>query len=246
MNAKNSKSYKKIEAPVKNFILGVGVTNEKKQTILEYILNFIKKTSKNCYIVTPNPEIIVRANKDFSFKGILNNAEIALCDGVGVSIAGSILKKPFIERFTGVDMVSMLCEKASEKSITVGFLGGREAVAEKTSECLQKKYPGLVVSYTGEEWNNSKAKIDILFVAYGVPKQERWMAENLNKIPVRVMLGVGGTFDYISGKIPRAPYVIQRMGFEWLFRLFLQPWRIRRQLALLEFVFLVFKEKFKA
>lgn len=244
MNAKNNKTYKKNDTLVKNFILGVGVTNDKKETILEFIVNFIKKTQKNCYIVTPNPEIIVRAVKDISFKAILNNAEVALCDGVGVTIAGNMLNKPFKERFTGVDMVDELCKKAAKRSMTVGFLGGRSGVAEKTSECLQKKYPGLVVSFAGEDWNNSKAKVDILFVALGVPKQEKWMVENLNKIPVRVMVGVGGAFDYISGKVLRAPVVIQKIGFEWLFRLIVQPWRIKRQLTLIEFMFLVLKEKF--
>ncbi|MBI2022959.1 WecB/TagA/CpsF family glycosyltransferase, partial [Candidatus Giovannonibacteria bacterium] len=85
--------------------------------------------------------------------------------------------------------------------------------------------------------------IDILFVAFGFPKQEEWMHEHLGKIPVRVMVGVGGAFDYISGRVPRAPAWVQKLGFEWLFRLVVQPWRIKRQLALLRFAFLVLREK---
>lgn len=86
--------------------------------------------------------------------------------------------------------------------------------------------------------------IDILFVAFGFPKQEIWMSENLPKLPVKVMVGVGGAFDYISGKVPRAPLWVQKAGFEWLYRLIRQPWRLKRQLALVEFIYLVLKEKF--
>jgi N-acetylglucosaminyldiphosphoundecaprenol N-acetyl-beta-D-mannosaminyltransferase len=85
--------------------------------------------------------------------------------------------------------------------------------------------------------------IDILFVALGAPKQEFWINKNLDKIPVKVAIGVGGAFDYISGKTPRAPTFIRSVGLEWLFRLVVQPWRIKRQLALIEFIRLVVKEK---
>jgi N-acetylglucosaminyldiphosphoundecaprenol N-acetyl-beta-D-mannosaminyltransferase len=85
--------------------------------------------------------------------------------------------------------------------------------------------------------------IGILFVAFGAPKQEFWINENLDKIPVKVAIGVGGAFDYISGKTPRAPTFIRSIGLEWLFRLVVQPWRIKRQLALIEFIWLVVKEK---
>jgi len=85
--------------------------------------------------------------------------------------------------------------------------------------------------------------IDILFVAFGAPKQEFWISENLDKIPVKIAIGVGGAFDYISGKIPRAPFFVRKLGMEWLFRLLVQPWRIKRQLSLIEFAWLVIKEK---
>ena len=91
--------------------------------------------------------------------------------------------------------------------------------------------------------NETLTEIDILFVAFGVPKQEEWIYENLGKIPVKAAMGVGGAFDYISGTVTRAPYVVRVMGFEWLFRLLKQPWRWKRQMALLEFILLVFKQK---
>ena len=238
----------------KKIILGVGITDAAKQEILEYIIRGLEKDSKKYFIVTPNPEILTLANNDSSYKNILNKAKIALADGVGVIMAGKILGRSFKERTTGVDLLESLCKQVAEKPITVGFLGGKGGVAEKTAECLQKKYPGLKVTFIGREWSDKllklpkllrlPIKVDILFVAFGAPKQERWIYENLEKLPVRVAIGVGGAFDYISGNIPRAPVFIRKIGFEWLFRLIAQPWRIKRQLALLKFAFLVLKEKF--
>lgn len=109
--------------------------------------------------------------------------------------------------------------------------------------------PGHVTHSEPVHSQNTKYQIpdtDILFVAYGFPKQEKFMAENLEKLPVKIMMGVGGAFDYISGRVPRAPKFIREIGLEWLFRLVVQPWRIKRQFALLEFLLLVTKEKLKA
>jgi N-acetylglucosaminyldiphosphoundecaprenol N-acetyl-beta-D-mannosaminyltransferase len=261
----------------KKFILGVGITNATKQEGLEYIIKGLEKSGKKYFIVTPNSEILVFANKAKTYKKILNNAEIALPDGVGVIIAGKIFGIKFKGRITGVELLESLCSEVSEKPITVGFLGGGERIAEKTAECLIKKHPKLKVVFAAEEWEkegfdfqkknqesrirnqesgaiNKKEKIhnslfmlhdsiDVLFVAFGAPKQELWISKNLDKLPVRVAIGVGGAFDYISGKIPRAPRWVQKLGFEWLFRLIIQPWRLKRQLALLEFIFLVLREK---
>jgi len=282
-------SYNNKDMLEKKIILGVGITNATTEEILEYIIRGLERNTKKYYIVTPNPEILVLASRDFKYKNILNRAKIAVNDGIGVTTAGKILNKPLKERLTGVDLLESLCRKAAEKPITVGFLGGRDGVAEKTSECLVKKYPGLKVAFAGEEWpaykfdgrklkmedgnlkiedgrlktkNKEKiyslystikklpstfyhlsSNIDILFVALGAPKQEIWISNSLDKFPVKVLIGVGGAFDYISGKVSRAPLIIRKIGFEWLFRLLVQPWRLKRQLALLEFAFLVFKEK---
>jgi len=261
----------------KKFILGVGVTNGSYKEILEYIIKGLEKKREKYFIVTPNPEILVLAYKAKAYKKILNSAELALPDGIGVTIAGKILRVRLKERITGVDLLESLCREASQKPITVGFLGGRHGVAEETAECLVKKYPGLKVVFTGGRWtdgnfglnsprgmkqnktrNNaerrfsvvqrsvsrsSAAVIDILFVAFGAPKQEIWISQNLDKLPVRVAIGVGGAFDYISGSVPRVPLFIRKIGLEWLFRLIMQPWRIKRQIALLEFMSLVLKEK---
>lgn len=247
---------------VKNSILGVRVTNEKRESILEQIEKSIEQNTKKYYILTPNPEIIVHAVKNPSFKTILNEADIALCDGVGVALAGRILNKPFAQRITGVDFMISLCKLSNEKPITVGFIGGRGRVAQETAERLQHQFPNLKVAFAeaGNPDENTVALVrkktrefstaigqgnflNFLFVAFGFPKQEEWIAKYLNQLPAQYSMAVGGSFDYVSGKTPRTPSFMRALGMEWLFRLILQPWRLKRQLALVEFLFLVIKEK---
>lgn len=290
-----SKSYSNLEELSKKNILGVGVTDDTKENILEYILNSLEEKGKSYYIVTPNPEIIVAANKNKDFKNVLNNAKLALNDGVGVGLAASLMGNPLKERFTGVELVEKLCEESNDWPITVGFLGAGPNVAEKAAKCLKQKYPKLQVVFAQQEWDEVNAqrgfpqfsetltsssqkdavllseirhqkvsekknrpssnfsspqiekaslrsKIDILFVAFGAPKQEFWMHEHLGKIPVKVMVGVGGALDQIVDPSLRSPQAMQAIGLGWLYRLIRQPWRIKRQMALVEFVGMVLRE----
>lgn len=228
-------------------ILGTRITTASEKEILEYIFKVIEDGGKKFYIVTPNPEILMYALKEPSYQMILNDAEIGIPDGIGLLMASKALGKRIIGRITGVDMMEKLCAQASKRTVNIGFLGGRGSVAERTAECLREKYPSLRVVYTNSEWDKGKLNgkhIDILFVAFGFPKQEEWIAENLQSLPVTCAMGVGGTFDYISGKVPRAPKAIRNAGMEWAFRLVRQPWRIKRQLVLPQFVWEVAKEKF--
>ncbi len=228
----------------KSYILGVGITNETEDKILEYLLLSLKGHGQKYYIVTPNPEIVVAAQSNPHYKKILNEAKIALPDGVGVFLGSALMGNPLKERITGVDFMGEVCKRSSEQPLRMGFLGGRGGVAELTAECLKKKYPWIEVVFVGEEWDmKSKVEIDILFVAFGYPKQEEWIYENLEHLPVRVAMGVGGGFDYISGRVVRAPFMIRAIGMEWLFRLIREPWRWRRQMALGKFVWLVVKER---
>lgn len=153
------------------------------------------------------------------------------------------------EHATGIDLMERLIKEGCDWGVTMGFLGGGSGVAKKLKECLARKYPKLKITYCseggvidkeGNEMDVSKYVIpdtDILFVAFGAPKQEKWIAKNLKKYPVKVMIGVGGAFDYLSGKIPRAPWFLRNFGFEWLFRFIRQPWRIKRIWNLVKFVF---------
>lgn len=230
----------------KEKILKVGITTEKKEKILEFITRRLEKKDRKFYIVTPNPEMLVLANKNKDFLTVLNEADIALPDGVGVIMAGKILKQPIASRLTGVDFVADICREVAKRLGTVGFLGGRGKVAEDTAFCLKKMFPNLRVGYAAAEWDKKKLVLpylDFLFVAFGFPKQEFWIKNNLLKLPVTGAMGVGGAFDYFSGRTPRPPLWVRQAGFEWLYRLIRQPWRIKRQIALLKFMWLVARKK---
>lgn len=230
----------------KTFLLGVGFNNLTETEVLEYIVKNLQKQRKKYYIVTPNPELLVIANNDKDYKKVLNGAELALPDGIGIILGSQLLGKPLKQRITGVDFMEMLCKEVSKRPITVSFLGAGPNVAVKTSECLQKRYPGLNIGWVAQEWSEElkNKETDILFVAFGSPKQEIWISEHLNELPIKVAVGVGGAFDFVSGNVRRAPGFMRRLGLEWLFRLVIQPWRIKRQLSLVKFSYLILKEKF--
>jgi N-acetylglucosaminyldiphosphoundecaprenol N-acetyl-beta-D-mannosaminyltransferase len=231
----------------KIYLLGVGFNNLKIKEVLELIIKGLKKSEEKYYVVTPNPEILVIANSDSNYKNVLNRAKLALPDGIGVIIASRLLLTPLKERIHGVDLMDSLCKKVSKQPITVGFIGAGPHVADLAAECLRNKYPGLIINFTETEWNFEKKypETDILFVAFGSPKQEIWIAENLSRLPVKVAIGVGGAFDFVSGKIKRAPVFVRKLGLEWLFRLVKEPRRIKRQLRLVKFMVLICIEKLK-
>lgn len=249
-------------------ILGVSITNETKSKVLEYLLDRIERPKEKTFIITPNPEMLVYASKHLDYQDKLNSADVALPDGIGLSIAARVLGRKLSERITGTDFIEELCKVSREKPLSIGFLGGRGGVAELTAKRLRQKYPWIDITFVAEEWNdkvfrmkylvssidkkkknilNTKYEIpdtDILFVAFGVPKQEEWIYDNLPHLPIKAAIGVGGAFDFLSGKVRRAPVWMRKLGLEWLFRLIIQPWRWKRQLALLTFLRLVLQQKF--
>lgn len=228
-------------------ILGVKVDDITMGQALKTVAKWFKKRRKR-YIVTPNPEIIMKAQKDEELKKILNNADLAIPDGAGLKLTGDIVCNT-----PGVDFMEELIKMVAEKGLTTSFLGGRDKVAEKCAERLLEKYPKLKVVFAGEGGNvetsgdaedqdlKSLPQTDLLFVAFGPPKQEKWIFKNLAKLDVRVVMAVGGAFDFLSGQLPRAPKWLRNLGLEWLFRLIIQPWRIKRQLALLKYLWMVGK-----
>ncbi len=252
-------------------ILGVDIIKASKDEVLEYIFTNLKNQKEKYYIVTPNPEIIMLSQKDPEYKRVINEARLSVVDGVGLGKAIEMLTGNKVERIAGVDLMESICEKASHLPVSIGLLGGEAGIAERTAECLMRKYPGLKIVFVAEEWSErdleswskkqearrkkqentflnhdslfSIPRIDLLFVAFGSPKQEKWISENIQKLPVKVVMGVGGAFDFISRNVPRAPKFIRDAGFEWLYRLIRQPWRWRRQIELTKFIYLVIREK---
>ncbi len=207
---------------------------------LQKVEDFLKDGQQH-YIVTPNPEFLIEAQKDKKFKKILNQADLAMPDGIGLIFASWFLLQPLKQRIAGTDLMERVCQRAASRKWPVFLLGDKEdGLVEKTAGKLIKKYPGLEINSLNKILGCFKEKITesvslvenrpaVLFLALGAPKQEKWIARNLRKMPsVKLAMGVGGAFDFISGQVPRAPKFLRAIGLEWLWRLFCQPWRIKR------------------
>jgi len=211
-------------------ILGVRVDNLGEEEIFERIDGFLRSEKKH-YIVTLNPEFLVWARKDEEFRGILNGADLAVPDGVGLVFASWFLGEPLKKRFAGVDLMEKICQKFAREECQIFLVGGGAGVARKAADNLREKYDGLEIREIDIE-KISEYQIEkpsILFVALGMPKQEKWIAENLRKLPsVKLAVGVGGAFDFISGDIRRAPKFLRATGLEWAWRFGVQPRRVKR------------------
>ena len=206
-----------------------------------------ESSAKLHQICTTNPEFVMQAREDTEFLNVLNEADLCLPDGIGLIYASRWQKRSLPERVPGSELVYRLAEACAQHGWRLFLLGAAEGVAAQAAEILQQKYPALNIVGT---WSGSpspaendqivtkinSSAADILYVAYGAPKQDKWIARNKNTLPtVKVAIGIGGSLDFITGRAVRAPRWVQSIGLEWLHRLILEPWRWRRMLALPKF-----------
>lgn len=210
------------------------------------------------HVVTVNPEFVMAARKDPAFAEVLQRSSLALADGVGITIAGRLLGLPSVQRITGVDLVELLAERsAQDPNCRLFLLGAAPGVAAEADIALRRRFPGaqIVGIHAGDSDPQSFGEIQqrvqgsgatVLLVAFGHPTQDLWIdahRDALRDSGILVAAGIGGAFDYLSGRVPRAPRLVRRLGFEWAYRLIRQPWRWRRQLALPRFVLAVLRER---
>jgi len=209
--------------------------------------------------VSINPENVIIAQHDEKFRYILSQSDIQIVDGVGIALGGSILGIEVGERVTGVDLMEMIVKNVEGEGLHILLLGGKPNVADNLAKCYQKKYSKI--SFKGiegikdikapkiQEENNifsivADYKPQIIFAAFGSPWQEKWFWAHRDKFKGIVCMGVGGGFDFASGKVSRAPRWVRGIGMEWLFRLLKQPWRVKRQMRLFSYILLLLKTKF--
>lgn len=206
-------------------------------------------------IITLNAEIVYSAQKDRGLREIINSAQMVTPDGIGIVWAARSLGCKIKDRVTGIDLVHRLCQLAATKGWKVFFFGAAPGVAELAAQKLTGEYPGLNICgcrdgyfADGDEENIIKEikqqTPDILLVALGAPKQEIFIKKHKNKLGVPVCLGVGGSFDVLSGIKLRAPKVFIKLNLEWFYRLLSEPSRFRRQLALPKFALMIIKQKY--
>lgn len=243
------------EKPLERLVLGVPVTCFRSATdAAAYVVQTVKKRKKT-YCVAINPEKICFTHRDAVLRDIVRKATFHVCDGAGTAIAVRILWGIKIPRVTGIGLFLRMLALAEKEDLSVYLLGARPETADQAYEMLRRKHPKLRCAghrdgYFDEDESASivreinASRADMLFVAMGSPKQECWIAKHRAQLEVPFCMGVGGSFDVLSGRVKRAPGIFRRTGTEWLYRLSKEPSRWRRQTVLWRFAAGVLKQRF--
>lgn len=210
-------------------IFSLPITIGSFEQIFSQIKNRIFQRQKT-FVVTANATIVVKTIEDPEYRKIVQSADLILPDGFGVVLAIKKFHKKSSERITGIDMLIKLCEVAAKDGLKVFLLGGRPEVVERAAKNLEKTYGQIIAGYHHGYFDGEgpvelieSSKADLLFVGMGVPKQEVWIGKNFEKVPAIFAMGVGGSFDVISGYKKRAPKLVQDLKLEWLYRFLQSP-----------------------
>ncbi|MFJ8514696.1 WecB/TagA/CpsF family glycosyltransferase [Lysinibacillus xylanilyticus] len=235
-------------------IMGVPFLHSNQQDFVDLLVNRIEHEEKT-FVITANPEVVMQANENPTVMNYLKKATYICADGIGVVKAAQILGDSLPERVTGYDTMVRLLEVGNTKRFKIFLLGAQNETLEKTVKNINQTYPNVdIVGYHDGffDWNKNDLaneiatlKPDLVFVALGVPRQEKWISENLDQFSKGVFIGVGGSFDVIAGTVKRAPVIWQKLNLEWLYRLLRQPSRFGRMLVLPRFALKVFALKIK-
>lgn len=235
-------------------ILGIRVHKVDMPTTLALIRKFIASGTPHM-IVTADASGIARAQTDQDFKDLVNAADLVTPDGIGVLWGAEKLGTPLIERVSGVEIAEQMCRLSAEDGFSIYFLGAAPGVAELAAQKMSEKYPGMKVAGTHDGYFQPSQDAEIvagvrasgaqaLLVAMGIPRQEKLIRDNMDKLGVSVAMGVGGSFDVFSGKVRRAPKLIQKLKIEWLYRFMQNPkGKLSKILLLRQYRQMVLREK---
>jgi N-acetylglucosaminyldiphosphoundecaprenol N-acetyl-beta-D-mannosaminyltransferase len=219
-------------------ILGVPIDNVTQAEALHRVAALLAAGGAH-QVVTVNPEFVMEAQHNAAFRRVLHAADLATPDGFGLLLAARWYGTPFRGRATGVALVNDLAALAAQQGYRLFLLGAAPGVAEEAAAMLQQRHPGLHIAgcFAGSPRPEHEpflqqliaaARPDILLVAYGHPAQDLWIARNQPVLRIPLAMGVGGVFDYLTGRVPLAPAWMRQLGLEWLYRLLHQPRRWRR------------------
>jgi len=215
-------------------VLGIPIVALRLKEISSVVVKLIETSGKKTFFYV-NAHCLNIAGKDHVYKKILQRGTLVYADGMGPILASRILGRPLLERTSAPDFIEEIFDIAQEKKWSFYLLGGEADVVQKAAKFLQKKFPRLKIAGYSPGFfagNNeiiekiNRAKPDIVLVGIGTPRQEKWIADNINRVNADTFWAVGGLFDFFSGKRKRAPIWVQRLGFEWAFRLAQEPRRL--------------------
>lgn len=233
-------------------ILNIPISNIRKEKFLHKIEEHFKDSTGNLFIVTANPEIIMLTKESKDYQAAVLNADYVLPDGIGVIIASKLLKQPLEEKIPGYELLHDLLAYARAAEKRVYFYGAKPGIAGKAAEKAFSQYPGLQMAGTMDGYSSKGQEAadkiaatnpDFIFVAMGAPLQDQWIATYRAQFPNAVLVGVGGSFDVLSGTLKRAPKFWTNNNLEWLYRLITQPTRAKRMMKIPVFLVEVLKTR---
>jgi len=235
-------------------ILGIPFDNLTQIEFLTRLLIRMERQQKT-FLVTANPEIVMYAKEDPAYFDLLLKADYIAPDGIGIVRAAKKLNMPIRERVPGFDLMLGLLDLSNTHRKRVFFIGAQEEVIEQAVQNAKKRWPDMIIAgYHHGYFDHSDPKMieqvkaskpDLILVAFGFPRQEKWIYQYLKSADYGIAVGVGGSFDVLSGKAKRAPKLVQKLHIEWLYRLMKQPSRYQRMLALPAFMKKVNQQKRK-
>lgn len=238
-------------------IMGVPFLNMSKKEFLTQELEPSLAEGARRFVVTANPEIVMRAKEDQDYRKVLQQADYIVADGIGIVKASEWMKEPLKERIAGFDLMMDLLKLAEENGYRCFFLGASEQANAKAVEEVKRRHPQLQIAgrhhgFFNEENEDEriadlirKSNADLIFAALGMPRQEMWIGKQMHPFEKGIFMGVGGSFDVLAGEVKRAPDIWIRLNLEWAYRLAKQPFRWKRILKVFKFMFLVFLGKGK-
>ena len=228
-------------------IVGVRVDNTGFDEAVELATSYLRGDRLRM-IVTADASTVVIAQRDPEFREIVNSADLVTADSTGILWAAKKLGHPFEERVAGIDLSWKLCDVCAREGHRVFLLGAAPGVAERAAENLARRHPGLLIAGTRHGFFDSDGEVvdavnasgaDMLLVALGIPKQEKWIDRNRSRLNVRLAIGVGGSFDVFAGNVRRAPSWMRAHGLEWVHRVLMDPRKIRKVARIPRFMWLV-------
>lgn len=230
-------------------ILGIRIDKVTNQGAYNKFLSLFEEKGTQS-IFTPNTEIIMKAQEDEELREVLENAGMVIPDGIGLIYASKIYGLGLTERVAGIDMMDRILDYCNKTKKSIFILGGKAGVAEEAMINIQGQYDNILCAGTIDGYYSNEdeykvvdkineSKCDVLFVALGAPKQEKWIAKYQNVLNASVAIGVGGSVDVWSGNSKRAPKIFIKLGLEWFYRLITDPRRIFRMMSIPKFIFKV-------
>jgi N-acetylglucosaminyldiphosphoundecaprenol N-acetyl-beta-D-mannosaminyltransferase len=223
-------------------LFGLSIDNLRMQDAVEAILQRLDdaRSHQVCFV---NADCVNLASRDAAYRRVFQTASLVLADGIGMKLAGLVLRQSLRDNVNGTDLFPRLCAALDSQAKRVYLLGAQPGVADGVAQWIVRWYPGVRIVGVQHGYFESEeesevirqirdAKADILLVALGAPRQDLWICEHLETLGVKVAMGVGGLFEFYSGRIPRAPVWLRRLGMEWAYRLWREPRRLWRRYLL--------------